>query len=83
LLLEEHENQEKRADARAALIASILANVNRDRKKRKKPFTLEDFMLTGKKKEPKKKQSIEEMIEMTKILNAAFGGKVVKKDGSS
>ncbi len=39
-------------------------------------------MLTGK-KEPKKKQSIEDMITMVKILNAAFGGKVVKKDGSS
>jgi len=45
---------------------------------------LEDFMLGGKKKrEPKKKQSIEEMVTMVEILNAAFGGKVVKKDGSS
>ncbi|MDD5486984.1 MAG: hypothetical protein PHW65_05475 [Dehalococcoidales bacterium] len=60
----------------------ILANAFRG--KGKKVYKLEDFMLGGKKKrEPKKKQSIEEMVTMVEILNAAFGGKVVKKDGSS
>ena len=34
-----------RDDVNAALLASILANVNRDTKKRSKPFTLDDFMI--------------------------------------
>lgn len=38
---------EQRADARAALIASILANVNRDPKKHPRPYELKDFMLYG------------------------------------
>lgn len=35
---------EERADLRAAIGTSLLANVNRDRKKRAKPFLPEDFM---------------------------------------
>lgn len=36
---------EQRADTRSALISSILANVNRDPKKRPRPFSYRDFML--------------------------------------
>jgi len=36
---------EERADMRSALIASILANVNRDPKKKTSPYTIGDFML--------------------------------------
>lgn len=36
---------EERADMRSALIASVLANVHRDPKKRPQPFTIDDFML--------------------------------------
>lgn len=36
---------EERGDMRAALIASIIANVNRDPKKRPQPYELKDFML--------------------------------------
>lgn len=34
----------RRADQRAALVACLIANANRDRKRRPKAFTVEDFM---------------------------------------
>lgn len=34
----------ERADWNAAMIASVIANANRDPKKRKKAFTVKDFM---------------------------------------
>lgn len=43
---------EERADLRAALISSVIANVNRDPKKRSKPFDVTDFMLFREKAEP-------------------------------
>lgn len=36
---------EERADYRAATIAMLIANANRDSKKRSKPYTIDDFML--------------------------------------
>lgn len=56
---------------RTAMICSIIAEVNRDHKKRKKPFTPNDFM-------PKKKVKLtdEQMLEQIKSLNIAFGGEV-------
>lgn len=36
---------DERADRHAALIASIVANVNRDPKQQRDPYTLEDFDL--------------------------------------
>lgn len=35
---------ELRADVRAGIIASVIANTNRDRKRRPDPFTPHDFM---------------------------------------
>lgn len=35
---------EERADLRAGIVASTVANVNRDAKKQKKPFAAQDFM---------------------------------------
>ena len=35
---------EERADVRAGIIASVIANVNRDAKKRSQPFAPSDFM---------------------------------------
>lgn len=39
------EARERRADAYSALISSILTNINRDSKKYKKPFDLEEFLM--------------------------------------
>lgn len=36
---------EERADFRAALIAMIVANANRDPKRKQAPYTIDDFML--------------------------------------
>lgn len=81
LLVEEFENREQRADARAALVASVIANIARDRKKKRKPFDISDFMISTKKK--KKQQTMEEMIETVKFLNMVFGGEVVKNGSGS
>lgn len=35
--------RERRADARAALVAAVIANVNRDPDERPEPFELDDF----------------------------------------
>lgn len=42
---------EWRADVRAALLASVQANMNRDEKKRPEPYGINDFMLFEKRKE--------------------------------
>lgn len=81
LLVEEHENREQRADARAALVASVIANIVRDKKKKRKPFDISDFMISTKKK--KRQQTMEEMIETVKFLNTVFGGEVVKNGSGS
>lgn len=79
MLADEYEKQEQRADARAALVASVVANTFRSRKQ---PFGIDDFMLFSPKKK-KREQTTEEMLQVVIALNKAFGGKVVKKDGSS
>ena len=65
----------KRSDQQAALICCVLANINRDKKKKPKPFTVDDFMpkLVGK----KEKQTPQQQFEIVKLLNAAFGGSVI------
>jgi hypothetical protein len=42
---------EWRADVRSGVVASVVANVNRDDKKRPEPYTAADFMLFEKRKE--------------------------------
>ena len=59
-----------------AQIAMVLAEINRDRKKRPKAFTLDDFML---KTEEKKVQTQEEQWRILRAFarqhNAAIGAK--------
>lgn len=71
-----HTARLEREDYRAALVCSVLANVNRDEKKRRQPFTPEDFM-PGKAR-PQKQQTTDDMLNMVKVLNAALGGEVVE-----
>ncbi len=35
---------EQRADLRAAIVAMVMANATRDEKKRREPFSIDDFM---------------------------------------
>jgi hypothetical protein len=64
----------ERDDLQAGLVASTIANVNRDPKKRKQAYTPQDFL-------PKfggggggDKPGWKTMLERVKMLNAAFGG---------
>jgi len=61
------ESQE-RQDARAALICAVIANANRNPKKRPRPFRISDFM-------PRKvRQSADDMLVIAEAVIQAFGG---------
>jgi hypothetical protein len=58
---------EERADLRSGIVASVLANVNRDPKKRSKPFEPTDFMPYYEKPKPSPEQ-------LAHKIRAALGG---------
>ncbi len=62
---------EERADLQAGIIASTIANVNRDPKKRRRPYKPQDFMP---KFDAEKTQDWQSQLAMVEMLNAAFGG---------
>jgi len=64
---------EERGDVRAGIIASTIANVNRNPKQRRKPYSPKDFMPVYD-KPPKRQQSTEEMLRMAEMITAAMGG---------
>jgi len=64
----------EQSDFRAAQICCILANINRDPKKKPTPYKVQDFMPKYK---SVKKQTPEQQFELVKVLNAAFGGEVI------
>jgi len=59
------------ADRRTARICMILANINRDSKRRKKPYSEEDFI-----PKPKKKMTVEQMELLLKAITMSLGGEV-------
>ena len=59
---------------RGAMICSVIAEVNRDRKKRKKPYSPNDFM--PKKPHPKVQLTGEQMKQHLGLINATLGGDV-------
>jgi hypothetical protein len=74
----------ERQDLHAAMVVSAIANVNRDPKTRKNPYSPNDFMPKFGAPSPQPspngrgRQSGAQMLEMVKMLNAAFGGSEVK-----
>lgn len=70
---------DRRADYRAALIAMMLANINRDTKRRPTPWKLEDFLLAnGEGAEAprgKRKQTWQEQLAIAKAIATAFNRK--------
>ena len=62
-------------DRRAARICSIIANVNRDKKKKPTPFSEEDFMPQEKKKK-KKVMTNDEIANVCNAICIAYGGEV-------
>ena len=69
--------EQKKLDARAALICAMLANINRDPKKRSKAFTVEDFM--PKYEKEREIKSAEEMLETVKLWNKILRGDEIEK----
>lgn len=67
----------EQSDYRAALVCSVIANCRMRGKDDNKIFTPNDFMPGRKHK--KKEQTPEEMLAIAKMLNAAFGGKVIEE----
>lgn len=65
---------EKRADLRAGIVASTVANTARDRKKRGKPFSPAEFMPDFDAKE--QKQTMEQQQEIARMFARAGLGKI-------
>lgn len=64
---------EERADLRAGIVASTVANTARDPKTQRDPFTPQEFMPKFESKEATE-QTPEQMLAIVEMLNAAFGG---------
>lgn len=64
---------EERADLRAGIVASVVANTARDPKAQRDPFTPQEFMPKFESKEAPE-QTPEQMLSIVEMLNAAFGG---------
>lgn len=65
--LNEHERQN---DRRFAMITAAIYNVNRDPKKRRKPFTPDDFLKSD------EKPSVEDLKTKAKFITKALGGNI-------
>ena len=59
---------EERADLRSAIIASVIANANRDPKVQRQPFTVEDFMPQFDGEREKHRQTPEEQIAILRMF---------------
>ena len=77
-LLKRLDKRQEREDYHAALVASVIAEANRNPKKRHKPYTPVDFMPKKQKKAAVPKTA-DQMIEMFRLWNASVGGKEVVK----
>ena len=76
----EHEmDKMKTHELFAARICAVIANVNRDKKKKSTPFKEKDFMSKEQKK--KKPMSTKQMVAVCEALTLAFGGEITYKKG--
>lgn len=74
----------ERAELHAASIVTAIAESNRDRKKRRKAFELQDFAMPAgagldHAARPRKEQSWQEMLQVVEQINAAMGGRDLRK----
>ena len=66
---------EWRSDYRSAEIVTMLANVNRDAKKRKEPYRVTDFITKFGERSAeslKPKQTVEQQVSIAKLIAGAF-----------
>jgi hypothetical protein len=73
-------DREEMAFLRAGIVASTIANCNRDPKT--DPFTPQDFM-PSMNAEPTKEPTREEVIESMRQLNSLFGGEDMTNNAST
>lgn len=70
------EDRERRKDTRFALAPLMLAEANRDPKRRRRPYKLEDFMLHSQPlKAPPVVKSWQEQLGVVEQMNRALGGR--------
>jgi hypothetical protein len=60
---------------RSAIICAVIANVNRDPKKHKKPYTAQDFM-----PQKERKLSGEQIMKQAKTITMMLGGDIINGD---
>lgn len=65
-------------DAHLARIACILANAHRDRRKRKRPFELKEFVLLKDRRRPRR-QSPDQMKQVLKTMSAFHNAALKQK----
>jgi len=68
-----------RADIQTGIIASTVANSTRNPKKRRKPWTVKDFIPKYGRQEESEPLSPEKSVALIAQLNAAFGGEDLRK----
>jgi hypothetical protein len=59
------------------MVCAILAEINRDRKKRNKPFAPEDFMPQKEQPKPKTKATPEQLGKQLEAMTKIMGGREV------
>lgn len=72
--VEKRKQEDKAKNIRAGIIAAAIYEVNRNPKKRKKPYTWEDFF--PEKPQPKPKQTPEQIKSICKSICKTLGGKI-------
>lgn len=74
LLVDKYQDREAMKDYRAGVIAVILAESNRDKKKKKNPYTVSDFFPSLKNMKVSKKQKTpEELFRIAEQITEAMG----------
>ena len=68
----------ERMDMGFGIVASTMANIHRDAKKKKKPFSPGDFMPDYEQRTPKVRPW-QEQLKVIEMYNVAFGGKDLRQ----
>jgi hypothetical protein len=79
-MIKRHTASYEREASHAALICAVLANINRDPKTKRDPWSPADFMPTQKAAKPKQVQTWQDQQMIVKLLNQAFRGRVADGD---
>ena len=72
---------DRRMEIMLAQIAQVLAEVNRNKKKRSKPWQVDDFIPNWSGQPKQRQKHWKELLSIAENLNQAFGGKDERKNG--